>query len=137
METIQRFKTFCGKIFDTKEEALRYEKISKKVDNILSKLFTPKDEECSFSNGEGYIQHSSDFKESLESDIVRLANEWFNPKEPYTHFNYYLGRVIDDSGMSCLNRLSYKLMCIDDKNREWGQPYFALNPGKGNQKQLN
>ena len=135
MQSITKFKSKDGKEFNSAQECLKYEDILERVEDILKHL--PSYDDISFSNGEGYIQHERGVKQSLEKDIVALANKYFAPKEPYTQFNYYLGRIIDDSGMRCLNSLTYKIMCIDDLNREWGQPYFAINPDKGIQKQLN
>lgn len=137
MKIINKYKALDDSIFNTEKECIKYEEILHEVNSILNNLPKIKDEDCKFTNGEGYIQHNPNIKKDLETDIVRLSNKYFKPKELFVKFNYYLGRVIDDSGMSCLNKLSYKLMCIDDKNREWGQPYFAINPDKGIQKQLN
>lgn len=46
------------------------------------------------------------------------------------------GRYFND-GNDHLYRLWNRVMATDDAFREWGQPYFALNPGKGKNKQLN
>ncbi len=139
METIQQFKSFCGKIFNTIEECIRYEDISKQVNNILNAIENSDkyDEDCQFSNGKGFVQHPRGTKDILEKEIVRLSNEWFNNKEPFTQFSYYLRRCIDDSSMSCLNKLSYKLMCIDELEREYGQPYYCVNPSQVKGGRLN
>ena len=140
METIQQYKSFCGKIFNTIEECNRYEVISKQVDNILETIEDSSkfDEGCNFTNGEGFIQHPANTYNILEKELVRLSNIWFKAEDdPFTCFNYYLGRYIDDSNMSCLNKLSYKLMCIDELGREYGQPYFKNNPDKCKGDRLN
>jgi len=137
METIQQYKANDDKIFNSSEECIRYESILLEITNILSTLPKVDNTNCSFSNGEGYIQHNLNIYNNLETLLVKLANKWFKPKETFICFNYYLGRVIDDSNMQCLNKLTNKLMCIDKQYREWGQPYFAINPTKGEQKQLN
>lgn len=132
MKVIQQFESLCGKIFNTAEECIRYENISKQVNNILNTLENPDkyNQECQFSNGKGFIQHPHGTRDMLEKEIVRLSNEWFNNEEPFINFNYYLGRCINDSNVSCLNKLSYKLMCIDKLEREYGQPYYASHPNE-------
>lgn len=48
----------------------------------------------------------------------------------------WIGRYFDDGGHNCLYEAWSRLRCIDEKGREWGQPYYALNPEKGEQKSL-
>lgn len=135
METIQKYKSFCGKIFDSQEECLRYEKLSYKAKDVLLKFQIP--DNIRLGNGDGYIQRTKEDYLYLEKKLVELSNKYFKPKEKFTGFSYYLGRVIDDSNTSCLNQITHKLMCIDDQYREWDQPYYAANPDKGKQIKLN
>lgn len=142
MKTIQKFKSFCGKIFDTAEECIKYEIISKQVNEFLSTIEDSEkyDEGCSFSNGKGYIQHPKDTKNKIEQKLIELSNQWFTKwaeEKPFTNFNYVLGRLIDDTNMSCLNKLSYKLMCIDEQGREFGQPYYCSHPEVAELRKLN
>lgn len=137
MKEITQYKANDGTIFNIKEDCVKYDNISTRVDSILLVLPSHKLEGCRFENGDGYIQHKSDVKKKLSNALVKLANDYFEPTKLFTQFNYYLGRYIDDSNTKCLNKLSYKIMCIDKNNREWGQPYFATNPSKGKDIQLN
>lgn len=136
MKIIQQYQSEDGKIFNNEQECEKYEVILAKVNKILSDM--PCGEKIDrFTNGRGYIQHSADVVQSLKESIVELANEYFNPKDNYKYFNYYLSRCIDDSNMKCLSKMSYKIMCIDEDNREWGQPYFAAHPNEAEQIRLN
>lgn len=135
MERISLFKTADGKTFSTPEEALKYESIMREVQNFL--LAFAENEDIDFSNGDGYIQHPIGTRDKMGKKLVELYNRWFKPEEPFINFSYYLARLIDDSSMKCLNHLSYRIMCIDREDREWGQPYFADNPGTGKDKKLN
>lgn len=129
MKIIQKFESYCGKVFNTSEECLKYEEISKQVDVILSTLIDSRqyDEDCSFSNGKGFVQHPQNTYKILEKELLKLSNEWFKPKK-FESVNFRLERYIEDSGITCLNKLSYKLMCIDELGREFGQVYYRNNP---------
>lgn len=136
IKSIIFYRTDDGSTFDTKEKAEKYEIILNKVNTFLSPL--PYNSDTSFCNGEGYIQHTSDIYDKMEELIVKLSNEWFNLNEPFTHFNYILGRYVDDNNVKCLNNLVHRFMCIDkNTHREYGQPYFANNPQAATDKQLN
>ena len=135
MKVIELYEAPDGKRFDTAYECVRYEAILAEVEDILLHITT--NDSIDFSNGEGYIQHEESGVMHLNQDFLRLVNKWFQPEVLFTEFTYEVGRMIDDSNMKCLKQLDYKIECIDDKNREWGQPYYAMNPGSGNQTQLN
>lgn len=135
MEIISLFKTADGKTFSTPEEALEYESIMREVQDFL--LAFAENDTIDFSNGDGYIQHPSGTRDKMGKKLVELSNRWFKPDEPFINFTYYLGRLIDDNQMKCLNKLSYRIMCIDKDEKEWGQPYYANNKGSGADKKLN
>ena len=134
MKTTQKYQADDGKIFNSAEECEKYEKILKQISVLLETL--PNPDKYNIFNGDGYIQHPKGTYEKIEKELVRLSNIWFNQKEKFTNFNYYLGRLIDDSNMNCLNKLSYRLKCINNE-REYGQPYFAINPHKAKNIQVN
>lgn len=134
MKQIQRWIADDGKIFDSQFECERYEKILNKVNTFLSTL--PDVNKYNISNGSGYIQHEKGTYKKIEKIIVSLANEYFKPKEKFTKFNYYLGRVIDDSSIDCLNKLTYRLQSMKD-DKEYGQPYFACHTNECKDIQVN
>lgn len=135
MERITLFRTVDGKTFSTPEEALEYESIMREVRDFL--LAFAENEDIDFMNGDGYIQHPPGTRDKMGKKLVELSNRWFKPDEPFINFTYYLGRIIDDNQMKCLNKLSYRIMCIDKDEKEWGQPYYANNQGTGKDKKLN
>ena len=135
MERISLFKTLDGKTFSSEEEALKYESMLRETNEFLLQ-FTELDD-IDFANGSGYIQHPSGTRDKMGKKLVELSNRWFKPDEPFINFTYYLVRVIDDNQMKCLNKLSYRIMCIDMDDKEWGQPYYANNKGSGKDKKLN
>ena len=57
-------------------------------------------------------------------------------KNPFSFRNSIIGRYLDDAGTNAVYSAWYRFMSMDDLYREWGQPYYALNPGTGKQNQL-
>ena len=138
MKKIIKYQSKDGINFNTEEECIKYEDILDQVNTILDILPDREkyDKDCSFSNGGGYLQLPKNTKEKIEKSLVKLSNIWFKPSTPFEKFNFILGRYIDDSNMKCLNNLSFRLMCIKD-DREYGQPYYAINPDKCENIKLN
>lgn len=133
-----------GRRFDDKEKCQKYDKALIEIKEIMS-LLVPKekydDKNCDFSNGEGYIQQD---KKIIDEVVSRLCyaieryhkfSEWAGWKPEYG-LGGMLGRYLDD-GDSPFYRAWCRWACIDKSGREWGQPYYALHPEEGKQKQLN
>ena len=107
--------------------------LSELLDKDLSK------ESDSFANGAGYIQHSCDIVEKCQRDFLDYCYEVTGQdvfKEKNVHRQGIVGRYLDDGGTD-LYRYWHRFVCIDEENREWGQPFFAINPTKGKQRCLN
>ena len=123
MKEITMYQTRDGSRFESKVAAASHEQRLNEVDAAESPL-GPKwqDEDCKFANGHGYIQHSATAVSGVRAHLKRITNN----AHP---------RVLDDGGDPAY-RLFQRLACIDETNREWGQPYFALHPDVGDQKCL-
>ena len=134
MKKITQYKSDDGLIFNSGEECLKYESILKEVNDFLKQFPNPDDYDL--SGGKGYIQHKPGTYAIMEDKLVELSNKYLIWDEKFTKFGYYLGRVLDDSGIKCLNRLSYRLMCIKD-DKEYDQPYFATNSHLATNVQVN
>lgn len=124
-----------GKRFDSESECTRYEEILAEVTKLLA-LWPDEEKYPELSMGRGYLQIDEKVRVATEKGLIALANKWFKG-EAFTNYNYTLGRYIDDSNMTCLRTLTYKLSCLDSENRFWEQPYYAANPGQGQLNQLN
>lgn len=130
MQVISKYQALDGKIFDTEEKCLTYDKLVKQVKKIMINLQDlPKDDSCRFANGGGYIQQKKSIIDKARIEITDLGNTFFKQKEKW-HFNS-IGRLFDDSGYDCLYSAWGRLSHIDYKYREWGQGYYAVNPDKG------
>ncbi len=162
MEVIKltKYKALDGSFFNDESECIKYDELVKKVNKIMEPIGSPvKDEGCSFANGEGYIQRNLGKVNRAKIELTKLGNEYFlqqsidyinsdkwinysgktreqaikdrKAENPYS-FDF-IGRVMDDSGNKILYSSWTRLICIDNKGREWGQPYYAFNPTKGKQ----
>jgi len=149
MKEVIKFKSDDGCEFLTEQDCLKYEDLLDKVNFLMLKL-EHKPTTCDFSNGRlGYIQQDKGTLQKVGLELLRLANSYYGnnmlkkfidiyPTEWKPVMNSMAGRYIDDGGVCTLNRAWNRLMCIDDQGREWGQPYYAMNPHEAsNQTQLN
>lgn len=144
METITKFKAIDGTEFTSETECLKYELLIKRVDEIMSLLPpTPKDDGCSFANGDGYIKHEKTELRNAQVKLLEICKEYIDHKwiqqsiDDETVHCSWVGRLLGDYGIKPLNNAWYRFSCVDNQSREWGQPYYANNPEKGKQVQLN
>lgn len=99
-----------------------------------------KDRGCRFANGGGYRQHKQVDVLKAKAALIAIAKTevpdkiWEHPPEEI-HPMSFAARLLDDAS-STLYRAWHRFMCIDERTgREWGQPYYALNPEEGEQKE--
>lgn len=144
MQEIIKYKSYMGAEFDSKEECFKYEKQCdelQKLFNLLPKL--PKDKSCKFGNGEGYLEVGKENYDKVKQKLLEFINDNTEISEDIVEraknisiHSSILGRYLCD-GSSPLYKRMYmvwlRLMCIDDEYHEWGQPYYAIHPGKGKQ----
>lgn len=98
--------------FDTEGAAVaREELIAMCAEATAFLVPKPPNDGCAFFNGNGYRQQPTGSREKL---WAFLQSQGVNR---------------DCSGP--IGELLHRMHCIDLNDREWGQPYFALNPGKG------
>lgn len=127
MRQITKFQANDGSEFLTEKECQDWEIFLLKaaaVDQIL-----PKKE----LNSTEFIQHSPTQFHSFLVGIAKLievrhGHEYANML--LTNRHGYIGRYLDDSGDRVLGKLMYRLLSIDNKNREWQQVYFANEANK-------
>jgi len=143
MEIITRYKAFDGSEFLDRGKCLTHEDNCNLADNIINKLPSVPDS-CDFSNGSGYVQHDY-------NNLLSVRNEFLEFCKRYTAFKWiqetidggfdvdpsWAGRFIDESAPNYISKKWYRFSCIDKKQREWGQPFYANNPEQAENKQLN
>ncbi len=92
---------------------------------------------CNFANGNGYVLHSLSRVNDAKRGIIRLAMDVFGENDdlirayarPQDIHWSHIAHLLD--GCRWGNGSAGRIYCIDAQGREWGQPYFALNEGKG------
>jgi len=130
--------------FSCKTDCVEYEKLCERIKQVMSVL-RQKPDDCNFLNGGGYIQHTPADVVLVKQGLGLIAAEVFNlswlkkdasnnPEQVNPYSIVY--RYISDSRNNCLNSAWFRLMCIDNQYREWGQIYFAQNPTQGTQKEI-
>jgi hypothetical protein len=132
MKPVQKFEANDGTVFDDATSALDHDALCTAIATLTDALPAPPP-----SGSEEWIQHSmSDFL-----TYQRALIELFRAKVPYFANNEHtlwalhaqrpaghtlIGRFIDDSAPRPLYSAWYRIMCTDQRFREWGQPFFAL-----------
>ncbi len=144
MEIITKYKAHDGREFLDSDECAVHEQNCTIALGIANKL-PGKPSGCDFSNGSGYIQHTRD-------NVLNVRNEFLEFVKRYTKdisiiqqtidkgfdaHSSWAGRIIDECTPNSISKHWYRFMCIDAQFREWGQPYYADNPDKAEQVQLN
>lgn len=123
-----------GKRFDSYEEALKYEKLCKKVGSIMSQLL-PRTKEI--EQGTDFNKHN---KETLNGCFKAFCKEcakqipsfeqWFTETANGTRPLSYIGRIISDYSheFPCLYDAYFRFSCTDfNTGYEFQQPYFVTH----------
>ena len=113
MKRVDRWECEDGSLWDSAERARTRDCLLAECGGLVADLGlrdTPPDGECAFANGAGCVQQPRGSRAGLLSFIQRKqANR--------------------DTG-GPIGELMHRMRCMDDRDREWGQPYFAINPDK-------
>jgi hypothetical protein len=139
MKGMTIYETESGKRFDTEKECMDYEALEDHVDVIMSEL-TPRPEGCNFTNGHGYIQHKPSVLRFVKVSLLKLVDidhNWIRQtiNEPDNCHISYAQRIIDEyHKYKPISKALWRIACVDDDFREWGQPYYANNPGEAKEK---
>ena len=142
METITKYKAIDGLEFESKKQCVEHEILIEKVDKIMSKLEAhPKEDNCDYANGSGFIQQDESTVKKVRLELLKLIktkikHKWIQQSiDDDTIHPSYVGRIVH--GNAPFSKAWYRFMCIDKDYREWGQGYFALHPNEGKQVKLN
>jgi len=141
MQLIAKYQAKDGREFSDESSCAKHEQLLDKVEYILDRYLGRK-QHPSVESNKGYFQHEASSVKAAWKETIELARplfksfNWANASSEEIHPMGVIGRIIDDSN-SPIGKLHYRFMCIDDKYREWQQPYFAINPDKCPQVKIN
>jgi hypothetical protein len=106
-------------------------------------ILSPRPTTMEFDNGGGYVQQVPFSVRECKRQLMGVAKYLFGDRDGFwsqdpdaVHPMGIAGRLISDSSHKPLADAWYRLMCIDGRAREWGQPYYALNPEMGTQHEV-
>ena len=141
MQEITKYLSNDGCEFNDAAECANYEAEAEEIAKIVQRL-PPSPKVTGFSNGEGYLQHDRETFLRVQADLARLVRKHFKDKYSLPHIDWTInadrpagmtsiGRLIDDGMGKAMRHAWFRICCVDNEFREWGQPFFAINPGKG------
>jgi hypothetical protein len=144
MKTILKYVAYDGREFIDQTACQEYEDNCRAADLAVSRLPPrPKGDGCAFENGHGYIQHD---RETFLK-VRRLLLEQAKKESPHAWIDQAIAdetvhpswahRWISECCCGQLGKAWYRILCTDSQFREWGQPFYAANPDKGEQVCLN
>lgn len=143
MKAITKYKADDGAEFVNEAECVKHEALCAEISTVMAALpAKPKDDGCEFSNGHGFLQHDPQTFLGVRASLLRIGNriyphKWFDQSlaDPNVDSGW-AGRIIGETSAP-LERAWRRIECTDKHYREWGQPYYARNPDKGEQVRLN
>lgn len=134
MRKVVKFETIDGAAFDNEADALKREQQLKAAEEAHS-ILGGRVDDTGFGNGDGYLQHDA-------ADILKFYAavgdiiESFSSKQTADMYRANPQGIVHrylDVTPRFLTLLLNRSLCFDQSFREWGQPYFAINPTKGQQ----
>lgn len=110
------------------EELLAY--LPPSLDSVKGKLYENGKEIGLKTGYEPYIQHIPEVIKEVQENFIELCVEEGILPDKFLKGNVHrqgiIGRYLDDSGSGAYKYWN-RFMCIDEKYREWEQPYYAIN----------
>ena len=115
MRAVTKYEADDGVIFATEQQAISRDVLIAECESFkaLIGIAAVKEVGSGFSSGGGFIQHSRGTGDRIHKFL----------KEK--------GANRDTDGP--VGRLIWLWQCLDEQDRQWGQPYFAIHPDKGQQ----
>lgn len=139
MKSIIKFVTDDGVEHVEEEAALEHERLCDDVHRAESHLL-PRPTSSEFSNGVGFVQQTGSVVIVFQRHLIRTLQKTCPTDEDWSVYleaefpvgNSYMGRLMDDAAPRVVRSAWWRVMCIDEQFREYGQPYFAIQADKRN-----
>lgn len=139
MRTIIKYQADDGTEWAEAEAAHQRDRLIADVREATAGILKPRPETGSFR---GYIKQDPARVLQYKAALLRLAQREIPDYVMNEHVadpssvsnNSILVRILDEGGTTRpIAQAWWRLQTIDDEGREWEQPYYAINPGKGDQ----
>lgn len=145
MRTITKFVAEDGSEFSDVNRCEDYDKLCLRVDAVMAAWPEhPKDDSCSFANGGGFFPIDPELYASTRNQLLGLAaencsNKWIAQarESQWVDLSWPMRILDEDSFQLPVSKALRRLYCVDKSFREWGQPFYAMNPDKGQQIDLS
>ena len=127
MKKITIYECNDGTRFDSERQALEYDvllSICNSINDVIGRKVELEYNQYVQRNAETVKKQWRVFCNIVAeyiSDYAQRAKECGNGTRHRSH----IGRVISDYNINCLYSLYFRFECIDEKGREYQQPYFA------------
>ena len=119
-----------GARFDSAGEAINRDSLVKLVADIMLGLRPiPKDDGCRFANGGGYVQQDASVVKEAKRRLMEIAAAKLRRDDLLkedVHVSWAL-RLLDGA-LPPVERALSRFYCMDERFREWGQPFYASHP---------
>lgn len=139
-KAITMYEAEDGTRFGTLERAEQHDELCRVLEDVMAQL-RPVPEGDFGNERRGYVQQDPAAVRAVKVRLVEIAAAlphmgWFQERldageAAEVHPMSYGGRIMSECAPRPLGYAWSRLARIDDRGREWEQPYFALNPGKG------
>lgn len=110
--TVTRYQTSDGVLFEREVDAIARTRALEQRD-VIEDLLRNRPDDTDYCNGHGFVQQTD--------AAVSALNDYISAH----------GGPRDASDHPVASTLYYRHACLDGNGREWGQPYFAINPHMG------
>lgn len=144
MKEIIKYVAKNGIEFTEKQKCIDYELLIDRVDKIMERLPKPPENDgCNFANGHGYIQHDRELLKSVWNDLLdefatRIDHKWIEESKDFKADASWVARLVGDYDIKPYWQAWSRMSNIHRPTlREFGQPYFANNPDKAEQFDIN
>ena len=143
MHAITKYVANDRSEWNTVEDAEKRDELIIDV-KVATSILKEAPDDMEFANGHGYVQQRPEIIQNVKESLYALANRdgvlkwWIDGQKKdrgktdsdlinNCHPSYFCRML--DGGHGPLSEAYNRLCRIDEQNREWGQPYYAINPG--------
>ena len=132
MRQITQYQAIDGTIFADEKSCEEYEATLL----LIKKAMKPLGDSGQLINRHGWIQHKKENYDKAKIALLNLCRpicknfpdiiKMIDSNRLEIHPTSFISRLLDDSNSPCKWAMG-RLSCIDEKYREYSQPYFAIN----------